>query len=140
MKFKILLLAVIFSSFSLISTQSFAQTDASKPILSKEQKTLENQNQKEDRISVESQRNKKMQKTADASEKEYELKAKEAKRNKNEADHAAKEARRVNNEASDAARQAKRSAKMEKSAQNSRAKAEAQREKADKAARKSDKN
>lgn len=120
MKIRNILLATLLMAFTLISYRSFAQSDTIKFV---EIQTI----QEEDRAKVELQQNNiDRQNDADALNKEYKAKAKEASR--------------INDEAADAAKQAKRSAKMEEKAQNARERADKQLEKSDKASKKSDKN
>lgn len=128
---KNLLIATIAGLFSLFATSTFAQTDTS-GIMSREEikankrDTEEAGRVLEDRAKTQSRDNAQTLESLEATRKENQARAREA--------------RRTSNDASDAAKQSRRAANAERSAQKARARADKQASRADKATEKSDGN
>lgn len=127
MKTRSFLFALVLITLTSVANLSYAQSDTTGAIAPTYKQALEEEVEAKEAVAkAASRHNRNRQKDADAMRKEYRMKAKEASR--------------INDDAADAAKQAKRSARMERKAQIARGRAEKQRGKANRAARKSDSN
>lgn len=130
MKSSQFLTAILIAIFFIAISPAYAQDDAIETTTVNEENDYKaEQENADDKAAV----NKERTKNADAAEREYKAKAKEAKK-------VEKEAKRVERDAADASREAKKSVRMEKQAQKARIQADRQKQKAERAAKKSDNN
>jgi hypothetical protein len=139
---KTLLIATLAGAFSLFATHTFAQTDSS-GILSREEINANKREAEEAARKSEDQVKDKSRETLadlEATRKDQEANAREARRASNDAKARARDARRADNDATDAARQTRRAANAERSAQKARARADKKANQAERSIEKMDRN